>query len=124
MKDIYEFRFSSKDKEVGELANEIERRYPGYVEAVNKIIRGDDGLPKTEFDIETKNAVIEVKSGGGKGLAGDLLKKQRHTDKPVIGYGPNLKPSVIAQAEKDGHLVTTDRELLLEVIRPDPPPDK
>ena len=39
-------KFWSKDKEVGELANEIDSRYPGHVDQVNKVIRGDDGVPR------------------------------------------------------------------------------
>ncbi|MBI1924543.1 hypothetical protein HYR99_09860 [Candidatus Poribacteria bacterium] len=104
------------------MANEIERKYPGHVEAIHQVIKDDSGNVVAEFDIVTKNAVIEVKSGSGQGLSGQLTKEQQHTDKPVIGYGPDLKPSVVKQAEKDGHLVTTERNILLEVIQPDPPP--
>ncbi len=38
------------------------------------------------------NAVIQVKSGGGKGLTSQVMTKTpRGTDLPVIGYGPDLK---------------------------------
>lgn len=65
----WEKQFFSQDPLVGVLANEIESRYPGHVVAVNKEVTTPDGNVVTEFDIETQNAVIQVKSGGGKGLA-------------------------------------------------------
>jgi hypothetical protein len=43
------------------------------VVAVNKEVTAPDGNVVTEFDIETRNAVIQVKSGGGKGLAKQVL---------------------------------------------------
>lgn len=113
-------QFSSPDLLVGELANEIESRYPGHVVAVNKVIMAPDGNVVTEFDIETQNAVIQVKSGGGKGLAKQILRTQMVTDKPVIGYGPDLKPSVVKQIQREGNLVTTERDILLDVIQPHP----
>jgi hypothetical protein len=109
----------SQDPLVGALANEIESRYPGHVVAVNKEITTPDGNVAAEFDIETQNAVIQVKSGGGKGLAKQILRTQVVTDKPVIGYGPNLKPSVVRQIQREGNLVITERDVLLDVIRPD-----
>jgi len=112
-------QFSSQDPLVGVLANEIESRYPGHVVAVNKEVTTPDGNVVTELDIETQNSVIQVKSGGGKGLAKQIQRTQTITDKPVIGYGPNLKPSVLRQIQREGNLVTTERHLLLDVIRPD-----
>ncbi|MBC8233850.1 hypothetical protein H8E77_30240 [bacterium] len=113
-------QFFSQDPLVGALANEIESRYSGHVVVVNKEVTTPDGNLVTEFDIETRNAVIQVKSGGGKGLAKQILRTQTITDKPVIGYGPNLKPSVVRQIQSEKNLVTTEFDVLLDVIRPDP----
>ena len=112
-------KFLSQDPLVGDLANDIESRYPGHVEAVNRQIISPDENVATDFDIETKNTVIQVKSGGGKGLAEQILRTQAVTDKPVIGYGPDLKPSVVKQIQREGNLVATDREVLLDLIQPD-----
>ena len=112
-------QFSSQDPFVGDLANAIEIRYPDHVVAVNQEVTTPDGNVVTEFDIETQNAVIQVKSGGGKGLAKQISRTQTVTDKPVIGYGPNLKLSVVRQIQREGNLVTTDRNLLLDVTQPD-----
>ena len=87
--------------------------------SVNKEITTPDGNVAAEFDIETQNSVIQVKSGGGKGLAKQIQRTQMVTDKPVIGYGPNLKPSVVRQIQREGNLVTKERDVLLDVIRPD-----
>ena len=57
-------QFFSQDALVGDLANEIESRYSGHVVTVNKEVTTPDGNVVTEFDIETQNAVIQVKSGG------------------------------------------------------------
>ena len=57
-------QFFSQEPLVGTLANDIESRYPGHVVAVNKEVTTPDGNVVTEFDIETQNAVIQVKSGG------------------------------------------------------------
>jgi len=113
-------QFFSQEPLVGVLANEIESRYLGHVVAVNKEVTTPDGNVVTELDIETQNSVIQVKSGGGKGLAKQIQRTQKVTDKPVIGYGPNLKPSVLRQIQREGNLVTTELDVLLDVIRPAP----
>ncbi|MFD0430486.1 polymorphic toxin-type HINT domain-containing protein [Streptomyces zhihengii] len=53
-------RFTSDDPDVAELANAIEERYPGHVVDVNHT---RDGV---EIDIETRNAIIEVKEATGR----------------------------------------------------------
>lgn len=58
--------FSSPDKHVADLANKIEDIYPGHVVGVNVSIRDENGNLVTDADILLKNAVIQVKSGGGK----------------------------------------------------------
>ena len=52
-----------KDPGVPRLVDEIEARYPGHVVAVEIKIVGADGKDITDFDIVTRNAVIQVKTG-------------------------------------------------------------
>ena len=71
------------------------------------------GKTITDFDIETDNAVIQVKSGGGKGLTTQMKNTSTATSKEVIAYGPKLKPSVIKNVEEAGYKVfTTEKELI------------
>lgn len=106
--------FSSQDPLVGDLATDIDFEYPGMVEDVNRTVKDPlTGLPITDFDIETDNAVIQVKSGGGKGLTTQMKNTKRATTKEVIAYGPKLKPSVIKSVETEGFKVfTTEKELI------------
>ncbi|MFT4624396.1 MAG: YD repeat-containing protein [Myxococcota bacterium] len=111
-------KFSSSDPLVGDLANAIEDAYPGHVKGVNVPSTRADGSMATDFDIELDNAVIQVKSGGGKGLQGQISRTEGVTDKPVIGYGPDLKGSVVKGAQGKGQLVTTSQDELIEVVKP------
>lgn len=81
-------------------------------------IRSSAGKLVTDADIQLQNAIIQVKSGGGKGLTSQLLRTDQATGVPVIGYGPTLKPSVVRSINQSGGLVTTDRGLLIEVVKP------
>lgn len=85
---------------------------------MNVPVYDNTGKLVTDADILLDNAVLQVKSGGGKGLGGQILRTEAATDLPVIGYGPTLKPSVVKGAEKAGSLITTSEELLLEVVKP------
>lgn len=106
--------FTSKDPLVGNLATNIDATHPGKVVAVNKIVKDPTtGKTITDFDIETDNAVIQVKSGGGKGLATQMKNTSTATSKEVIAYGPKLKPSVIKSVEAAGYKVfTTEKKLI------------
>ncbi len=106
--------FTSKDPLVGDLATNIDATHPGKVVAVNKIVKDPTtGKTITDFDIETDNAVIQVKSGGGKGLTTQMKNTSTATSKEVIAYGPKLKPSVIKNVEEAGYKVfTTEKELI------------
>ncbi|XXF79241.1 toxin TcdB middle/N-terminal domain-containing protein [Myxococcaceae bacterium GXIMD 01537] len=110
-------RFASTDPHVADLANKIEARYPGHVLSVNRVVRDAGGRVVTDFDIELQNSVIQVKSKG-KGLASQIDRTAAVTSKPVIGYGPELKPSVVREVQRRGGLVTTDEATLLDVVRP------
>ncbi len=110
--------FRSSDPLVGNLANEIEAAYPGHVVGVNVPVRNAAGQLVTDADIQLQNAIIQVKSGGGKGLTSQLLRTEQATGMPTIGYGPTLKPSVVRSINQAGGLVTTDQGLLIEVVKP------
>ena len=108
--------FTSPDPLVGDVANAIESKYPGHVEGTNVRLNG------AEVDIETGNAFIEIKSGGGKKAGSQVTRLQNPINnpkgKPVIVYGPNLRGSVIDEVTRRGGLATRDLDVLLEVLRP------
>jgi hypothetical protein len=62
---------------------------------VNVPVRIAAGQLVTDADILLQNAVIQVKSGGGKGMTSQLGRTEKATGLPTIGYGPTLKPSVV-----------------------------
>ena len=110
------------DPEVEKLTKAIEERYPGHVIGVN-FERG--GL---EIDIETRNAIIEVKAGRGKGLGRQVTDRlsgpANPEKKPVIGYSQQLGPHAAREINKRGGIaaggVACDLEILLEILRPNP----
>lgn len=108
--------FESKDPLVGEVATQIEREFPGSVNGVNRIVHRPDGSILTDLDIELENIVIQVKSGGGKGLTRQLINSANYIKKIVIGYAPEIKPSVLNEAQKNGFQVFTNIADLLEFI--------
>ena len=105
--------FKSTDPLVGNLATKIESVYPGHVIDVNVPVRSSTGQMITDADILLKNAVIQVKSGGGKGMASQLQRTEQATGIPTIGYGPDLKPSILRSCA-----ATNCEETLLQVIKP------
>ncbi|MGW2038342.1 polymorphic toxin-type HINT domain-containing protein [Streptomyces virginiae] len=106
------------DPLVPELINDINARYPGHVRAEGVTINGPHGETLTDFDIVTRNAVVQVKSGSGKGALKQALKTQSLTDYPVIVYLPQGRGSVIKSLEQAGIMVTKDKDLLLDVLAP------
>ncbi|MFJ9585525.1 ricin-type beta-trefoil lectin domain protein [Streptomyces acidicola] len=106
------------DPLVPELVNDINARYPGHVRAQGIEINGPDEKPLTDFDIVTRNAVVQVKTGSGKGALKQALKTQSLTDYPVIVYLPQGRGSVIKSLEQAGIMVTKDKNLLLDVLAP------
>jgi RHS repeat-associated protein len=112
--------FQSADPLVGKIATSIEEMYPGHVVGVNVPLYNSAGKLVTDADILLQNAILQIKSGGGKGLADQLARTQLATSLPVIGFGPTLKGSVVAQVQREGGYVTTNLKTLLEVVKPDP----
>ncbi|MGL4108488.1 hypothetical protein [Clostridium sp. LP20] len=109
--------FTSDDPLVGELATNIEANLPGRVVDVNKVIKGADGKIKTDFDIELDNAILQVKEGGGKGMVSQLERTAKTTNKTVIGYGPDLKGSIVKGANAKGFEVFRSELELIEYLK-------
>lgn len=98
------------------MATQIEQRLPGRVTSVNKVVYRPDGSILTDLDIELDNIVIQVKAGGGKGLTKQLVNSANNTGKIAIGYVPDIKPSVLKEANKKGFQVFKNTEDLIEFI--------
>lgn len=111
-------RFASSDPLVADLANEIEAAYPQHVRHIGLEVYDSAGLPITDLDIVLRNSVIQVKDGAGTGLITQLRRTEQLTSLPAIGWGPTLKPSIVAPIRREGYLVTTDRGLLIETVKP------
>ena len=110
-------KWQSKDPLVGDVANAIDDAMPGKVTDVNKIIKDTSGQIITDLDIELDNIVIQVKSGGGKGLTTQLKNTASATGKETIGYVPDAKPSIIKGAETNGFKVFTNLEDLINYLK-------
>lgn len=81
---------------MADVANAIERAHPGLVKDVNVPMRRADNSLITDADILLNNGIIiQVKSGGGKGLTSQMSRTETGTGLKTIGYGPDLKPSII-----------------------------
>lgn len=113
-------RWSSLDPDVADLANAIETRYPGHVQGVNVMRSG------YEIDIETANAIIEVKGGNGRGLGRQITDRSsilvNPTSKPVIGYARHLGPHAMKEINQRGGIaaggVASTLEILLDILAP------
>jgi hypothetical protein len=102
---------------VGDVANAIEAKYPGQVIGTNiPAYDPTTGRLVTDFDIETRNAVIQVKSGSASGLGSQIVRTERVTSKVVIGYAPDAPLPSLAQWVRQGLLVTTDLPTLLYLV--------
>ncbi len=118
--------WTSDDPHTADLANEIEGLYPGHVVGVGTRPAGPHG---TDLDIETQNAIIQIKSGNGAGLGRQITSSQQPdvnpTGKPVIGFAPDMGPHAAREVNNRGGIaaggVASDRQTLLGVLAPDPP---
>ena len=108
--------FTSPDPLVGDLANSIESKLPGRINNVNRVVKDASGRIVTDFDIELDNVIIQVKSGGGKGLTSQLERTVTATNKTVIGYGPDIRASVIKGARAKGFDIFTNIDSLIEFL--------
>ena len=76
------------------------------------------GRMVTDFDIETQNAVIQVKTGKASGLGPQILRTQTVTGKVVIGYAPDAPAASLAQWGRQGFIVTNNLQTPLDVLGP------
>ncbi len=111
------FKWKSKDPLVGDVANAIDDAIPGKVSDVNKVIRDPSGRTITDLDIELDDVVIQVKSGGGKGLTTQLETTAKAIGKEVIGYVPNVKPSILKGASAKGFKVFTKLDDMINYLK-------
>ena len=70
----------------------------------------------TDFDIETTNAVVQVKSGTGRGALRQATETANVTNKTVIVYGPNLGWQQIRNLKNAGFEVATTEGQLISMI--------
>lgn len=108
--------FESSDPLVGDLANAIEKQFPGRVSGVNVLARDAGGVLRTDFAIELDNAIIQVKSGGGSGIGGQVTRTRATTDKEILVYGPNIGRHAEAEAIRRGARVFRSHDNLLRYI--------
>jgi hypothetical protein len=64
-----------------------------------------------------QNAAIRVKSCEKK-LTSQVFKTERATGLATIGFGPDLKPTIVNSIQRAGGLVTRDENLLMQVVQP------
>jgi len=76
-------------------------------------VRDAAGNMITDADILLKNAVVQVKSGGGKGMTSQLQRTEQATGLPAIGYGPDLKNTILRNSTS-----TNDLQTLIDVVKP------
>ena len=68
----------------GNLADNIEAAYPGHLVGVTVPVRNAEGQRVTDADNSLQNAVIQVKSGGGKGMTSQRVRTEQATGLPTI----------------------------------------
>lgn len=95
---------------------QIEQSLSGRVTSVNKVVYRPDGSILTDLDIELDNIVIQVNTGGGKGLTKQLVNSVNSTGKTAIGYVSDVKPSVLKEAINNGFKESTNMDDLIEFI--------
>lgn len=84
----------------GEVAQAIEVQAPGTLRFVNqRIIDASAGRVQelTDLDIVTDHVVIQVKSGGTRGLSAQLEKSRLVTSKTVVAYAPEMDDSTYSR---------------------------
>ncbi|WP_298971522.1 hypothetical protein [uncultured Psychrobacter sp.] len=107
--------FESTDPHVADVANYIEKKYPGLIDNVNVPVRRADGSLITDADILlTNGTIIQIKSGGGKGLTSQIQRTETGTGAKTVGYGPDLKPSIIKNGQGK---VTKNIDELIEMVK-------
>ncbi|HEX6605364.1 MAG TPA: hypothetical protein VF276_00470, partial [Chloroflexia bacterium] len=108
---------------IDELAIQLRRIFGSENVRTNFPVINSKGKP-VEIDIETPNAIIEVKSGGATGLGSQVEVRVKDpmlnpTGKPVIGYGPErMKGAVYDYINTHGGIAARNIDEILDIIVP------
>jgi hypothetical protein len=108
----------SNDPLVGETVSKIQKDGGQKINGVNTK-KETNGRITNEIDIETDDAVIEVKSGGTKHHFNQFARQKAYADKQhkrYIIYGPNLRGGVLKELRKRGYDVATSYDELLKLL--------
>ncbi|HWZ22281.1 MAG TPA: hypothetical protein VNW06_06475 [Cytophagaceae bacterium] len=106
--------YSSKDPLVGKLATSIEAEMPGSIVSLNKEILKASGGRVTDFDIETTNFVIQVKSGATSGIGKQVAATRTVTGKQVLVLSPKAGSQAIKNVQLNGGILfKSESDLIL-----------
>jgi len=90
-----------------------------FTTALRHLTYNAAGKLVTDADIMLQNAVVQVKSGtSAQGLLRQLQASESATGLPSVGYAPNLPLNSIKTLSSQGGLVTGDKALLLQILKP------
>lgn len=113
--------FKGGDKYEDLLANHLEDLYPGHVQFTGLKQYRPDGTLATDWDIITRNAVIEVKSGSVQAaqiLKQDALLKASGFPGKYIVYAPKIQGTVERNLINAGITVVRDLKTLEQLVKP------
>jgi hypothetical protein len=109
--------WTSPDPLVGDLANDLEAALPGKVVGTNLPVYRPNGSLATDADIEMDDAIIQVKSGSGRGALTQAMNTARYGGKPVVVYGPNLGRQMVGNLnDAPGIHAATTLEQLVSIL--------
>ena len=91
---------------------------PNSVVGVNHKVKKRSSRGIREIDIETRNAVIQVKGGSGSGMLSQALATKLDMDKEVICYLPDKHPKslIVRDLQQSSLAVFTDESELLNYL--------
>jgi hypothetical protein len=108
--------FSSPDPLVGDIANHVERAFPGAIRGVNVEVPMLDGRVR-ELDIDLGSLNIQVKSLKARGLQAQVGKTVETTGRRTIAYAPTMRPGAWRDAALKGVIVARDPEELVMILK-------
>ena len=106
--------FASTDAYVADTASLLQNTFGG-VKRVNMDITELMGSTK-EMDIVMDTLLIEVKSGSGTGITGQVLKTMKATGQTVIGYAPDAPYGMLKAARLRGLYIAGTPEELIQLV--------
>lgn len=89
---------------------------PGRVVGVNQQIMMANGLQR-EADINLGDMLIQVKSGGARGLTGQILRTEQTTGLPTVGYAPGMSSAAWENAANAGIPIARNLDELIAIIK-------